>query len=86
MIKQIKFENFTAFKHMEVNCSPGFNIFIGDNGTGKTHILKTIYSACDVSKSLKSFPEKITKVFLPSTFKIGRLIVLNINQLRLLQA
>jgi ABC-type lipoprotein export system ATPase subunit len=73
MIEKIKFENFTAFKKLEVNFSPGINIFIGENGTGKTHILKAIYSACDITKSKKSFAEKITKVFLPSGEQTGRL-------------
>lgn len=74
MIKQIRFEKFTAFEKLDVNCSPGINIFIGANGTGKTHILKSVYAACDISKSKKSFAEKINKVFLPSKEQIGRLV------------
>ena len=74
MIKKVKFEQFTAFENLEVNCSSGINIIVGANGTGKTHILKTIYAACDVSKTKRNFAEKITKVFLPSGDQIGRLI------------
>jgi len=44
-IKAIKVENFTVFKNTEVEISPGINIFIGENGTGKTHLLKLIYAA-----------------------------------------
>ncbi|HOB70227.1 MAG TPA: AAA family ATPase, partial [bacterium] len=43
MIKKIKFEKFTAFDSLDIDFSPGINVFIGENGTGKTHILKTIY-------------------------------------------
>ena len=74
MITKIGFEKFTAFEKLEINCSPGINVFVGANGTGKTHILKCIYAACDITKSKKSFAEKINKVFLPSKEQIGRLV------------
>ena len=44
-IKTMKVENFTVFKNMEVEFSPGINVFIGENGTGKTHLLKLLYVA-----------------------------------------
>jgi AAA15 family ATPase/GTPase len=74
MIEQIKFERFTAFEDLTIPFSKGINIFIGENGTGKTHILKAIYSACDVSKTQKSLAEKVARVFLPSEEQIGRLV------------
>ncbi len=74
MIKKVKFEKFTAFEKLEMDCSSGINVIVGANGTGKTHILKTVYAACDVSKTKRNFAEKITKVFLPSKEQIGRLV------------
>jgi len=74
MIKKIKFEKFTAFDSLDIDFSPGINVFIGENGTGKTHILKTIYSACDITKSKKGFADKINDVFYPSAKQIGRLV------------
>lgn len=74
MIEQIKLERFTAFENLMLPFSPGINIFIGENGTGKTHLLKAIYAACDVSKSQKSLAEKVNRVFLPSGEQIGRLV------------
>jgi ABC-type ATPase involved in cell division len=74
MIKKVRFEKFTAFEKLEIDCSSGINVIVGANGTGKTHVLKTIYAACDVSKSKRNFAEKITKVFLPSKEQIGRLV------------
>lgn len=74
MVTRVKFEKFTAFEKLELNCSPGINVIVGANGTGKTHLLKTIYAACDISKTKKSFPEKLNKVFLPSQEQIGRLL------------
>jgi predicted ATPase len=74
MLEKIKFEKFTAFEKLEVNFSPGVNIFVGENGTGKTHILKAAYAACDIAKSKGGFAEKITNVFYPSGKQIGRLV------------
>jgi hypothetical protein len=50
------------------------NVIIGENGCGKTHLLKVVYSACDVSSSQKTFAEKLNRVFLPSGEQIGRLV------------
>lgn len=74
MFTKIVFDRFTAFQKAELNLSPGINVLIGENGTGKTHILKAIYAAADVSVTKKSFAEKLTKVFLPSREHINRLV------------
>ena len=74
MLKKIKFDKFTAFGRLEINLSSGINIFIGENGTGKTHVLKAAYAACDIAKSQDGFAEKITDVFYPSRKQIGRLV------------
>lgn len=47
MITEVRLKNFTAFDDLELKCSPGINVFIGENGTGKTHLLEVIYAACD---------------------------------------
>jgi len=44
-INSIRIENFTVFKEMQIEFSPGINVFIGENGTGKTHLLKVLYAA-----------------------------------------
>jgi ABC-type ATPase involved in cell division len=74
LLESIRFIKFTAFDELKVNFSPGINIFIGENGTGKTHILKAAYSSCAIVKSKGDFAEKINNVFYPSGKKIGRLI------------
>ncbi len=73
MLTKIHFENFTAFKNLDIELSPGINVFIGKNGTGKTHILKTAYAACDISVSQRNFADKLEKVFYPSHHQLGRL-------------
>ncbi len=67
-------ERFTAFDKLTLDLSPGINVFIGRNGTGKTHLMKVAYAACDITKSKMSFPEKLNRVFLPSGRSIGRLV------------
>lgn len=73
-ISKIKLERFTAFEKLALDFSPGINVLIGANGTGKTHLMKIVYSACDISKTKADFAEKLVRVFLPSGRAIGRLV------------
>ncbi|MYF85197.1 MAG: AAA family ATPase, partial [Rhodospirillaceae bacterium] len=73
-ITRLKFERFTAFENLEFQPSPGINILVGANGTGKTHLMKAAYAACDVSKTGGSFAEKLINTFMPSGRSIGRLV------------
>jgi len=43
MIKHLTLRNFTVFKEADLEFSPGLNVIIGENGTGKTHLLKLGY-------------------------------------------
>ena len=43
-INKICVENFTVFDRIELDFCDGINVFIGENGTGKTHLLKLLYS------------------------------------------
>ena len=65
-ITRVKLENFTVFESLDLEPSPGINVLVGANGTGKTHLMKVCYAACDVSKSLDFFMDKLLSVFLPS--------------------
>ncbi len=42
-IHQLQLENFTCFEKADLQFSKGINVLIGENGTGKTHILKLLY-------------------------------------------
>ena len=42
-VENVHISNFTVFKDCYTDFSKGVNIFIGENGTGKTHLLKAIY-------------------------------------------
>jgi len=62
-IKSIKLENFTVFENIECEFTPGINIFIGENGTGKTHLLKALYAFCNASASDSSLPLELRPLF-----------------------
>ena len=70
----IKLEKFTAFQDLKVEFSPGINVFVGANGTGKTHLMKVAYAACAITKTNQDFAEKLSQVFLPSKNALGRLV------------
>ena len=74
-ITRVKLENFTVFESLDLEPSPGINVLVGANGTGKTHLMKVCYAACDVSKDLPDrFFVKLQKVFLPSGWSPHRLV------------
>lgn len=73
-LKRIEIENYTVFKECQLNFNSGINVFIGDNGTGKTHLMKLLYSACQGASSSVSFSDKIVRTTLPDEFNISRLI------------
>lgn len=44
MLKNIKVFGVTAFKKLDVNFATGLNVITGENGSGKSHLLKITYS------------------------------------------
>lgn len=76
-LTKLSLENFTAFNAIELEFSKGINILIGENGTGKTHIMKLLYAACQAahgSKKVTNFPQKIVQVFRPDNANLSRLL------------
>lgn len=73
-LTKIEISNVTVFDKMTIPFSKGINILIGENGLGKTHIMKLLYSACQASKSDVSFPHKTVMVFRPEQSHIRRLV------------
>lgn len=87
MLKSMDIENLTVFTKANVSFSSGLNVIVGENGTGKSHLLKAVYSLLAVSaeggrKSKGTAPtknylqtaiaEKLVGVFCPES--LGRLI------------
>lgn len=46
MISSLQLKNFIAFTDLVIDFSPGINIIIGENGTGKTQLIKAILAMC----------------------------------------
>lgn len=46
MLDRLEINHFTVFKEARFEFCRGLNILIGDNGTGKTHVLKLGYLFC----------------------------------------
>ena len=76
-LKKIRLDNFTVFTKTEIEFCNGINVLLGDNGTGKTHMMKLLYAACQsaqVKKTAIDFPTKVLKVFRPDDSSLHRLV------------
>ncbi|MBF0177025.1 MAG: AAA family ATPase [Magnetococcales bacterium] len=86
MINRLQLTNFTVFEQADLSFSPGLNVVVGVNGTGKSHLLKLAYALHAVSaeegrKGMTDAPtktamqprlaEKLVHVFRPDS--LGRL-------------
>lgn len=78
-LTKIKIENFTVFEDITIPFSKGLNILVGENGMGKTHVMKLAYAACQSRKHDVSFSQKTTMLFRPDQSGIGRLVNRNKN-------
>lgn len=44
VVKRVSIKKFTVFDQLEIDVSPGINVILGANSTGKSHLLKLIYA------------------------------------------
>ena len=84
MIKKLYLNNFTCFEECDLAFCKGINVFIGRNGTGKTHIMKCLAASMkanwlfeqSTSKTKDKFgdlfTEKLLGYFKPDT--LGHLV------------
>lgn len=84
-IQSLQLDNFMLFDSLNINWSPNINIICGENSTGKTTLLKVLYSVlktCNrkqMSELTKDqiedlFVSKMIGVFRPDEKIIGRLV------------
>ena len=78
-LTKITAENFTVFENITIPFTNGLNVLVGENGMGKTHIMKLAYAACQASRHDVSFSQKTTMLFRPDQSGIGRLVNRNKN-------
>jgi len=86
MIEKISLTNFTVFTRLDVVFSPKINIIIGENGTGKTHLLKAVFALCSANNTLKKdidvsqeeisrlIQERFLNTFMPLKNQIGSML------------
>ncbi len=70
MLKSLDIKNFTVFANASIEFSPGLNVIIGDNATGKSHLLKLGYSVMHtLAKPGKknTLADKLYNVFKPNS-------------------
>ena len=73
-LTRVQLKNFTAFAELDLKLSSGINVLVGANGTGKTHLMKVCYAACEISKTRQALRDKLDSVFLPSSHSFERVI------------
>ena len=58
MLKTLEIKNFTCFPEAKLEFSPGLNVIVGENGTGKSHLLKLGYAVLRSLKNVQKTPAK----------------------------
>lgn len=53
-LKRLELEQFTVFERTEFDFTDGLNVFIGANGTGKSHLMKLLYAILRSGRSLRT--------------------------------
>jgi AAA15 family ATPase/GTPase len=77
MIESLRLTNFTKFLNLPIQFSSRINIIIGENGTGKTQLLKAAYLAnAMLSDKCKNddFAKRLCRIYRPAGDSIGKLI------------
>ena len=85
MITRLELKNFTVFDCLTIDFSPKINVIIGENGTGKTHLLKAAYTLCAGGAVFKNKPDidresleavltsKLLRIFMPLDEKLAKM-------------
>jgi hypothetical protein len=77
MIAKLELTNFAKFGELSINFSPKINVIIGENGTGKTQLLKAAYVANTVlsqGQEQSDLTDKLCSTFRPSGDALGKLV------------
>jgi hypothetical protein len=49
MLTRMRLKNFTVFENADFQFAAGLNVVVGENGSGKSHVLKAAYTSASVS-------------------------------------
>ncbi len=67
MLTELKITNFTRFRNHTFQFSPKLNVFVGENGTGKSHLMKLLHANLQALCKNKNTPSSFSKVYLETT-------------------
>lgn len=84
-VRKLHMKNFMLFDDMEIQWSKNINVISGENSTGKTTLLKILYSTLkplaklnpeitSKEKMEEAFVNKMVGVFRPDESKLGRMV------------
>jgi len=73
-VRRLQLKEFSAFESAELEFVDGLNVFIGANSTGKTHLLKLVYSLLEAARTDTPLHDKLAGVFKPDDRQVGRLV------------
>ena len=73
-LQRILIENFRNHSSSLINCSPGVNLFVGDNGEGKTNVLEAISYLC-LTKSFYAASDAVVLKIGENSFVVSGSIV-----------
>ena len=85
-VSSITLQGFSVFEKATLKFCPGVNVLIGTNATGKSHLMKVMYSMMKASEQAVwntdnvalmykvLLPDKLAKVFRPQNGSLGRLV------------
>lgn len=72
MFKSLKLHNFTLVEEANLAFSPNINVFIGKNASGKTHLMKLLYSVAKAYEQVDALERSKEKFGLPLTKELLR--------------
>lgn len=77
MISKLHLKNFIAFADLSIDFSPGINIVIGENGTGKTQLLKAVLALSGAEahgeQADEQLARKLCRLYHPLSGQVGAL-------------
>jgi AAA15 family ATPase/GTPase len=85
MLRALEIKNFTVFEEAKLEFSPGLNVVIGENGTGKSHLLKLGYCMVTVAAESKSSSDRLLEWYRVKEQLLAVFRSRSLNNLRSLQ-
>jgi len=82
IVKGLKIKDYRNFNHVDIELHPVLNIFMGDNGQGKTNLLESIYM-CSIGRTFRLNSETELIKFNEAGSKIEVLVDKNNHNLKI---